>query len=620
MCGIAGVVGAPGSSVCAATLEAMGAAIAHRGPNDGRVAVYGSAGFAFRRLSIIDVAGGAQPIDDESGRAHVILNGEIYNYLELRRELEQLGHRFRTRSDVESVIHGYEEWGEAVVSRLRGMFALAIWDEPRKRLLLARDRLGKKPLVYHLKDGRLSFASELQALLQDRQVPRSADLAAIHHYLTFQYVPPPLTAFDGVRKLPPGHLLVFEDGRARVERYWSVPFRQEPRIDEQEAAREVRRLLRDAVRVRLMSEVPLGAFLSGGIDSSAVVALMSEFGPVKTFSVGFREQEFDELRFARLVAQRYGTDHHEFVVEPHAAEVLPKLVRHYGEPFADSSAVPTYYVSQMAASHVRVALNGDGGDELFAGYDRYRALWLYRGMDRIPGAAQAARALAGVLGRSIPVRGQRLLRAVTASPEHSYGRLVSYFAPEEKHALYSDFMREQVGTLDSYECLYERFREWREAGLLERTLYVDTTTYLPGDLLVKVDIASMAVSLEGRSPFLDHPLVEFALGLPARLKLRNGRGKRVLRLALADLLPPEILERRKMGFAVPISRWFRGELRDFSADVLFSRTARKRPLFRAEAVRRIWQEHQAGRERSNQLWALLCLELWFRQFLDTPAA
>jgi asparagine synthase (glutamine-hydrolysing) len=351
------------------------------------------------------------------------------------------------------------------------------------------------------------------------------------------------------------------------------------------------------------------------------VALMAEFGRVKTFSIGFEEQEFDELRYARLVAQRYATDHHEFVVKPKAAEVLPKLVEHYGEPFADSSAVPTFYVSKMAADQVRVALNGDGGDELFAGYPRYTALSAYALLSHVPGDGALGAALAAAAGPRLPARVARFLRALSADPEESYARTVSYFAPEEKAALYGDGMRAAVDGLDSYSLLYARYREWAGADLLARTLYVDTTTYLPGDLLVKVDIASMAVGLEGRSPFLDHPLVEFAARLPSPLKLTGGRGKRVLRRAVADLLPPEILRRKKMGFGVPISSWFRGELRELAADVLLSASAAQRGWFRPEAVRALWDEHQSGRrERGYQLWALLCLELWGRRFLDAPAA
>jgi len=422
MCGIAGVVLRPGEAPSREALEAMGAAQAHRGPDDAAVEVYGCAGLSFRRLSIIDVAGGAQPIANEDGSIHVILNGEIYNYLELRDQLEKRGHRFRTRSDVETVVHGYEEWGDGVVERLRGMFALALWDERRQRLLLARDRLGQKPLVYWESQESLRFASELQGLLADADVPRVVDLTAIHHYLTYQYVPAPLTAFEGVRKLPPAHRLVFEDGRCRVERYWSLPFQPLREIGEQEAADELRTRLREAVKLRLMSEVPLGAFLSGGVDSSSVVALMAEFGPVKTFSIGFEEQEFNELPYARQVAERYATDHHEFIVRPRAADVLPKLVAHYGEPYADSSALPTYYLSQLTSEHVTVALNGDAGDELFAGYDRYKLLSTFSMLAQLPGGGRLARGTASRLAhrlrktRSTPRRCAPALTATIPSP------------------------------------------------------------------------------------------------------------------------------------------------------------------------------------------------------------
>ena len=621
MCGIAGIVVPPGNAPCRRTLEAMGQAQAHRGPDDAIVEVYGRAGLSFRRLSIIDVAGGRQPLSGERGDCHVVLNGEIYNHLELRADLERRGHRFRTRSDVETVVHGYEEFGDAIVTRLRGMFAFALWDADRERLLLARDRLGKKPLVYREAAGRLSFASEIQGLLADPEVPRTPDLAAIHDYLTYQYVPAPATGFEGVRKVPPGHLLVFEDGRARVEAYWSLRFQPTLQIDAQEAATEVRRLLRDAVKVRLMSEVPLGAFLSGGIDSSAVVALMAESGPVKTFSVGFEEDAFNELPYAREVAQRYSTDHHEFVVRPRAMDVLPKLVEHYGEPYADSSAVPTYYLAQVTAAHVTVALNGDGGDELFAGYDRYKLLSAYEALARVPAGGAGAQRLAEALGYLGPVRLRRFLQAVSARPEESYARTVSHFPPEEKDALYSAEMRERVGGLDSYRLLYDVYGGSDAPDLLGRTLHADTVTYLPGDLLVKVDIATMANSLEGRSPLLDHQLVEFAARLPSHLKLRRGTGKHVLRRAVADLLPPRILGRRKKGFGVPVARWLRGELKEMLTDLLLSPRAAARPFFRPEAVRRLCEHHVAGRgDRSNQLWALLMLELWCRRFLDGASA
>jgi asparagine synthase (glutamine-hydrolysing) len=616
MCGIAGVVVAPGARPSPERLTAMGAAMAHRGPDDATVHVFGRAGLSFRRLAIIDVAGGAQPIANEDETCQVLLNGEIYNHVELRAELEGRGHRFRTRSDVEVVVHGYEEWGDDVVKRLRGMFAFAIWDERRERLVLGRDRLGKKPLVYYEASGEIRFASEVQALVADPAIPRAPDVAALHHFLTYLYVPAPLTGLAGLRKLPPAHILVFEKGRATLSRYWSLAFSPVLDIGEEDAVAEVRRLLAEAVKVRLMSEVPLGAFLSGGLDSSAVVALMSAHRRVKTFSIGFEEEEWSEVRYARQVAERYGTDHHEFVVRPQAANVLPKLVEHYGEPYADSSALPTYYLARLTREHVTVALNGDGGDELFAGYDRYKLLGLFRAAARMPPATAVARTAADLGERVLPAQARRLLRSLAPRAEESYVRTMSCFTPEQKHALYSDAMRDQVDGLDSNRCLIERFEESDARDLLGRTLYADAMTYLPGDLLAKVDIATMAASLEGRSPFLDHPLVELAARLPSSLKIRRGNGKHVLRRAVADLLPPEILGRRKKGFGVPIARWFRTELREMATDVLFSKTAAARPFFRPESVRRLWDDHQAGIDRAGQLWTLLTLELWCRRFLD----
>jgi asparagine synthase (glutamine-hydrolysing) len=620
MCGIAGVIEPHGVTPERAVLEAMGQAIAHRGPDDASVRLYGRAGLSFRRLSIIDVAGGAQPIDNEDGTIHLILNGEIYNHLELRAELTRRGHHFRTRSDVEVVVHGYEELGDEVVCRLRGMFALALWDERKQRLLLARDRLGQKPLVFQHRGERLAFASELQGLLADPSITRAADLESLHHYLSYQYVPSPRTAFVGVQKLPPAHLLVFEDGQVRTSRYWSLSFRPESRVTEAEAAVELCERLKEAVRMRLMSEVPLGAFLSGGLDSSCVVALMAELGPVQTFSIGFEEEEFDELRHARVVAERFATDHHEFVVRPKAAEVLPRLVRHYGEPYADSSALPTYYLAELTSKHVTVALNGDAGDELLAGYDRYKLLPVLSALSGVPAAANACRWLARAFGPSLPRQLQRFLQAVSSTPELAYARVMSCFLPEQKRRLYSPELAERLETDDSLRLLQVRFEEADARDLLGRTLHVDLMTYLPEDLLAKVDIATMAHGLEGRSPFLDHPLVEHVARLPSSMKLGLRGGKRLLRRAMANRLPPSILGRRKKGFGVPISRWFRGELRELVGDCLLSRRAAQRPYFRAQAVRQLVEEHWSLRfDHGPQLWTLLMIELWCRSFLDRPA-
>ncbi len=617
MCGIAGWVAPRGAQPDEGVLRAMGEAMAHRGPDDATVKTYGPAGFSFRRLSIIDVAGGAQPIADESGRRHVILNGEIYNFLEIRRELEEKGHRFTTSSDVEVVVHGYEVWGDEIVERLRGMFALALWDEERKRLLLARDRFGKKPLLYFESAGSIVFASEFRALLAHPAVPRQASLEAIHHYLTYQYVPAPFTAFEGVRKLPPGHLLVFENGRSRLRPYWRLRSQPPLPLDEEEAAREVRRLLTDAVRMRLMSEVPLGAFLSGGIDSSTVVALMASFGRVRTFSIGFEETDYDETPFAREVAERFGTDHLEFFVKPDAAEVIPSLVDHYGEPFADSSALPTYYLSRLTAQHVTVALSGDGGDELFAGYHRYR--YLPEADD--PEEASAPRPARAILARVIeklgPARARVAARTIGKSVLEEYGRMMSYFRPEEKETLYAPELWDRLRANDSYDLLYHRFAETDGDDFLGRVLLVETQTYLPDDLLVKVDIASMAHSLEVRAPFLDHVLAEFVFRLPSRFKLKDSVGKRLLRRAVGDLLPESILGRRKMGFGVPLTAWFRGDLLPLLHETLISEPARRRGWFREDTVRGLIDDHAGGRaDHSPRLWALLMLETWFQRFID----
>ena len=615
MCGIAGIVAPEGRRPEREALVAMGDALAHRGPDDATVAVWGRAGLSFRRLSIVDVDGGAQPIDDCSGARHVILNGEIYNHRELRADLESRGHRMGSGSDVEVVVHGYEEWGEAIVAKLRGMFALALWDETQQRLLLARDRLGQKPLVYNEGADQISFASELRALLDSGSIEPNADPVAIHHYLSYQYVPAPLTAFAGVRKLPPGHLMVWEKGRSRIERYWALSFAPAPVIDAPTAAVEVRRLLRDAVQARLMSDVPLGAFLSGGIDSSSVVALMAEFGRVKTFSVGFEEEEFSELSYARLVAEKYDTEHHEFIVRPNAAEALPRLVEHYGEPFADSSALPTYYLSKVTSEHVKVALNGDAGDEVFGGYDRYRLMPLFSALSLLPGVPAVANAVAGPLAAWLPPRVVRLLEAVAPRPEEAYFRVISYFTEEQKRNLYTTEASERVLRADSRDLLLAEYERCDAPDLVGRTQGVDTHTYLPGDLLAKVDIATMACSLEGRSPFLDHALVEFAARLPTHLKVGVGGGKRVLRRAIGDLLPPSILARRKKGFGVPIAKWFRGELSEMLHETLLAADSRCAAFLRKTEIERLVGEHRgAVRDHGNRLWALLMLELWLRRF------
>lgn len=639
MCGIVGVASI-NNPVEPGALRKMCDAIVHRGPDDEGYYVSPSAetgsesrfhgtasvGLGIRRLSIIDLSTGRQPIHNEDKTVWVVLNGEIYNYADLRKELESKGHCFYTQSDTEAIVHAYEEYGDDVPKHLRGMFAFALWDETRQRLLLARDRVGKKPLLYSIVGRELVFASEFQAILRHPGVSREVNEAAISHYLSFLCVPAPLTAFAGVRKLEPGHILIWQDGEIEIRRYWSLDFRNKIDIGEREAGERVVELLRDAVNVRLMSDVPLGAFLSGGIDSSAVVALMSELSAerVKTFSIGFEEQGFNEISHARRVAERFGTDHHEFIVRPDAIEVLPALVKHYGEPYADSSAIPTYYLAKMTRQHVTVALNGDGGDECFAGYERYTAMRMAERYHRLPrvlreqvveravgaipeaGSARSrlgkARRFLGVMGRPV---GERYLTWTSAISEEMKAELCT-----------AEFLA-RTSAAKAIGYVQPWFEGNGEIDIVDRALMADTSHYLPNDLLVKVDIASMAVSLEARSPFLDHHVMEFAASLPARYKLRGLTTKRLLKNALKGLLPPENLTRSKMGFGTPIGRWFRSELKSFLAETVLSERALGRGYFKREAVNHLVEEHTDGRrDYAHQLWTLLMLELWHQEFID----
>jgi asparagine synthase (glutamine-hydrolysing) len=640
MCGIVGIVNPNGRPSDAETLRNMCDAILHRGPDDegyyvshlsgtgSGSGVHGSpsVGLGIRRLSIIDLATGKQPIHNEDKTVWVVQNGEIYNYPELRKELEAKGHRFYTQSDTEAIVHAYEEYGDDVPSHLRGMFAFALWDTKQQRLLLARDRVGKKPLLYSVIGQELVFGSEFQAMLRHPGVSREVDEAAISHYLSFLCVPAPLTAFAGVRKLEPGHILTWHNGEVEIRRYWSLDFRSKVDITEKDAGERVIDLLRDAVKVRLMADVPLGAFLSGGIDSSAVVALMSELSGdrVKTFSIGFEEQEFNETTHARRVAERFGTDHHEFIVRPNAVEVLPTLVRHYGEPYADSSAIPTYYLAKMTRQHVTVALNGDGGDECFAGYERYAAMRIAeryqhlprRLRERVVAPAIAAIPEAGST-RSRVGKARRFLDVMGRPASERYLSWTSAISEELKAELCTSEFLARTSAAKAIGYVQPWFAGNGEIEIVDRALMADTSNYLPNDLLVKVDIASMAVSLEARSPFLDHHVMEFAASLPARYKLRGLTTKYLLKNALKGLLPPENLTRRKMGFGVPIGQWFRGELKKFLAEAILSEQALGRGYFKREAVRHLVEEHSDGRrDYAHQLWTLLMLELWHREFID----
>lgn len=622
MCGVAGMVST--ASPDPAAVRQMCVVIAHRGPDGEGFHTGEHVALGMRRLSVIDVDGSGQPVFNEDRSVVAVFNGEIYNYAQLREELRARGHRFRTGGDGECLVHLYEEHGEDLVRHLRGMFAFALWDAGAERLLLARDRVGKKPLYYRDADGTLAFASELKALATIAPGRGEVDLVALHHYLTYQYVPAPWSILSGVRKLPPGCLLTWHGGRTRVRRYWTLD--SSPAADavsEEEAARRTRELLLEATRLRMVADRPLGAFLSGGIDSSAVVAAMARTSaqPVKTFCVGFEDAAFDERTHARAVARRYGTDHHEFVVGASALDVLPTLAWYFDEPFADSSAIPSFYVAQLSRRHVTVALNGDGGDESFGGYTRYAHM---ARMDHFRLPPAAGRPLAR-LGRSLlaaaPARSHRrraglVLSVLGETPQRRYARMMSYFSPEQKQQLYTPWLRKETAGIDSYELLDEAFRGARAVSRVNQLMDVDVNTYLPGDLLVKVDISTMAHSLEARSPFLDHHLMEWAAGLPAQLKVRRGTTKYLLKKALRDWLPHDVLYRPKQGFGVPLARWLRTELRDVAWDVLTDGTARDRGLFRPEAVRTLLREHEAGANHARRIWALMQFELWHRRFVD----
>lgn len=626
MCGIVGFVRSDQRTIDESVLTRMCNAIKHRGPDDDGFYVKDSVGLGIRRLSIIDVKGGQQPIHNADRTAWIVFNGEIYNYQELRDQLEKLGHTFYTNSDTEVVVQAYDRYGFDCPKHLRGMFAFAIWDERTQELFLARDRVGKKPLLYAQLNGQLVFGSEFSALLQHPDVGRDIDHDAIHQYLSFMCVPAPLTAYRAIRKLEPGSTLRWRKGDLKIERYWQPNVEKKIAISEEEAGKRALELLRDAVKVRLMSEVPLGAFLSGGIDSSAVVALMAEASsePVKTFSVGFEEQDFSELAHARRVAQHVGADHHEFIVKPDALEVLPTLVEHYGEPYADSSAIPTYYVARETRKHVTVALNGDGGDETFGGYERYAAMKFAETYRRLPESLRTSFIQKAVnLVPSSPVKRsrardlKRFIESASLPKIDRYLRWVSVFDTDGKESLYSEAFRRETQTTRAADLLSSSFESSNGKGIVDAALLADMKTYLPNDLLVKVDIATMAVSLEARSPFLDQHVIEFANSLPEKFKVRGTTTKYLLKRMLKPILPPEVLNRRKMGFGVPIGHWFRGKLEPFLRETLLSEKALNRGLFKPDAVKQLVELHTRGeRDYAHKLWTLLMLELWFRRFID----
>jgi len=587
------------------------------GPTGGGVAL------GHRRLAVIDLCSGHQPLANEDGSLHLVFNGEVYNFRELRRRLQSAGHTLRTASDAETIVHLYEDHGPALLEHLNGMFALALWDARRGQLLLARDRLGEKPLVYRLEPGRLLFASELKSLLEVPGIARRLDPQALDEYLTYQYVPHPHSIYEGFSKLPPGHLAIYRDERLEVRPYWQPDFRQEEPRPTAAYAAELRTVMESSVALRLESDVPLGAFLSGGVDSTIVTGLMARLSPnrVRTFSIGFAEPDFDETPYARLVAERFGTLHEEFQVRPDAVEILPWLVWHHDEPLADSSALPTWYLAEMTHRRVTVALSGDGGDELFGGYDRYRAVWLASLVDRLPplGRVLGARAwqrLPTSGGQRSPLRRwRRFAESLGQSPARRYLEWISTFNASRRTELYTPEFQARLPQADPLEFLDAALRRAAGRDPVSAVSLADLTTYLPCDLMAKVDTATMAHGLESRAPFLDHRVVELAARMPAACKFRAGRGKWILRQAFADLLPAPIRRRSKRGFGVPLAQWLRGPLGQFARQVLLDPTARGRGYCRPAAVRALLDEHQSARfDHGYRLWSLLVLELWHREW------
>jgi len=626
MCGIAGFVdywdrrqGKPFER--GRLLKGMCDVIRHRGPDDDGFLLKDGVALGMRRLSIIDLAGGAQPISGEDGSVTIVFNGEIYNFQELRPELEKRGHTFKTHSDTETIVHAYEEYGPDCANHLRGMFALAIWDDKTRELYIARDRVGKKPLYYTVTQGQtLVFGSEIKSILEHPDVQREINLEALDAYLTLGYVPDPLSIFRDIHKLPPGHYLTFSNGRVRTQQYWDFNFETAESRKPEDYLEELRELLNESVRLRLISDVPLGAFLSGGIDSSTIVALMARHmnQPVKTFSIGFHEDSYNELKYARLTAKKLGTDHHEFFVTPQICDVIDELVWHFDEPFADPSAIPTYMVSKLARDHVTVALSGDGGDELFAGYTHYVVQESRRAFSALPKALRA-----GVM-RPLSYRlphgawGRNYLHNISLDPIDRYLDSLSYFTGLTRKTLYTADFQRALGATDR---VAQSFREYashvKTSEPLDQLLYIDGKTYLPGDILTKVDRMSMATSLEVRVPLLDHKLIDFVTKVPASLKLAGTETKHLLKRVARDLIPAEILDRPKQGFGIPLEQWINRQLRDQIRETLSEPRTRQRGYVNSDYVDLILDEHHKNRrDHSFPLWALLILELWHRRYID----
>jgi asparagine synthase (glutamine-hydrolysing) len=625
MCGICGMLHFDSArKPDPAALKRMCNVITHRGPDDEGQIVIDSAGLGMRRLSIIDLTTGHQPLANEDRSVWIVFNGEIYNFQELRSELDKLGHRFATKSDTEVIVHGYETWGEAVCERLNGIFAFAIWDRKRRKLVLARDHVGVKPMYYYRDADKLVFGSEIKSILQCPDIRKTLDPDSLNQYLTYEYIPSPSSIFKEIRKLEPGHWLTLKDGNIRIQRYWNYIPKPEA-WDEKSASERLRELLRDSVRMQLVSDVPLGAFLSGGIDSSIVVSLMAGLmdRPVKTFSIGFQESSYNELKYARAVARKYSTEHHEFMIRPQALDLTEKLIRHLDEPFGDFSIFPTYLVSKMARDFVTVTLSGDGGDELFAGYDTYRAHRFDRRVyHRLPKfvKSQVLDRLARGLSPSRKKKGvvnsfKRFVQGTRLPKELAHARWMVFLSTEERRALFTPETLERLRPELPYETILRHGREAQGTDDVARNGYIDLKTYLVDDILVKVDRMSMAASLEARVPYLDHRVVEFALSLPPGLKMKGFQTKFLLKKTFWNDLPAEVQNRDKQGFSIPIKNWIRGELKPMMLDLLSEKRIREQGLFQPSTVSGLVREHLEGTENhSHKLWALMVFEQWFELY------
>ncbi len=620
MCGIAGLVySQPDQRVDSAIIARMCSAIHHRGPDEWGMWIDGAVGMGMKRLRIIDLVAGHQPMSNEDNSLHIVFNGEIYNYKELREDLEKKGHVFLSDSDTESILHLYEEFGSRCVAFLRGMFAFAIWNSSTKSLFIARDRFGKKPMHYLLDSEMLVFGSEIKSILCHPSYNRKVNRSQIVNYLAYGNSCDPFTMFEGIKKLPPGHTLTWCGGRASIERYWDISFVPNENLTEAECLAETERLLAESVAMRLASDVPLGAFLSGGIDSSLVVAYMARYmtTKVKTFTIGFEDAAYDELAYARIVAKRFGTDHHELIVTPDAEEVIPRLVEMFDEPFADSSAIPTYYLSKLARSEVTVALSGDGGDEVFGGYGRYRDSSLCRMADHVPIALR--RPLFRVAAELLPYgfKGLNTLRALCVDSDERYIlKMSKNISGDHRHVFSEGFLRD-VGFSDPSSALEQYLSSVGHYDDITRRQYLDMKTYLPFDILTKVDRASMLVSLEVRSPLLDHKLVEFAATIPSSIRVKDGELKHVLKQLARKHFSADFVDRSKMGFAIPVGKWMNTVWKDICHELVLGQRALERDNFKISFLERLMSEHHLGRrDHSYLLWTLMVLEMWYRRYID----